>query len=111
LTTIFKAEKKEGLADLMITKSAEPQLLSAEQVPGIRFLPAGLSSEKSLHTMLKPTNVTTLLERYKGTDIVLVAGPATAYPETLSSWWRTYADVEARIIGFRFCLMKINKPV
>lgn len=77
LTTIFDAEKKEGLADLMITKSTEPQLLPVEQVPGIRFLPAGWSSEKTSHRLLNPTNVTTLFERLqKEADIVLVAGSA-----------------------------------
>jgi capsular polysaccharide biosynthesis protein len=77
LTTIFQAEKKEGLADLIVKKSTEPQLLLVEQVPGIRFLPVGLSSEKSSHTMLNPTNVTTLFEQLqKEADIVLVAGSA-----------------------------------
>jgi len=75
LTTIFKAEKKEGLADLLLTKSAEPQLLPVDQVPGIRFLPVGLSSEKSAHALLNPTNVATLLERLqKEADIVLITG-------------------------------------
>jgi capsular polysaccharide biosynthesis protein/Mrp family chromosome partitioning ATPase len=75
LTTLFKAEKKEGLADLVLTKSAEPQLLPVDQVPGIRFLPAGLSSEKGSHALLNPTNVDTLLERLQQeADIVLVAG-------------------------------------
>jgi capsular polysaccharide biosynthesis protein/Mrp family chromosome partitioning ATPase len=73
LTTMFKAEKKEGLADLLITQSAELPLLPIDQVPGIRFLPAGLSSEKNSHAQLNPTNVATLLERLqKEADIVLV---------------------------------------
>ena len=77
LTTMFNAERAEGLANLMVTNSGEPQLLSVEQVPGIRFLPAGLSSERSSHTMLNPTNVTTLLERLqKEADIVIVADSA-----------------------------------
>lgn len=77
LTTIFKAAKKEGLADLLITKSTEAHLLPLEQVPGIRFLPAGLSSEKSAHAMLNPTNVSTLVEQLqKEANIVLVAGSA-----------------------------------
>jgi capsular polysaccharide biosynthesis protein/Mrp family chromosome partitioning ATPase len=73
LTTIFKAEKKEGLADLLLTQSTELPLLAVDQVPGIQFLPAGLSSEKSSHAQLNPTNVATLLERLqKEADIVLV---------------------------------------
>jgi polysaccharide biosynthesis transport protein len=73
LTTMFKAEKKEGLADLLITQSGELPLLPVDQVPGIRFLPAGLSSEKSSHAQLNPTKVAALLERLrKEADIVLV---------------------------------------
>jgi Mrp family chromosome partitioning ATPase len=73
LTTIFKAEKKEGLADLLLTQSAELPLLPVDQVPGIQFLPAGLSSEKSSHAQLNPTNVSTLLRRLqKEADIVLL---------------------------------------
>jgi Mrp family chromosome partitioning ATPase len=73
LTTIFNAEKKEGLADLLLTQPTELPLLPVDQVPGIRFLPAGLSSDKSSYTRLNPTNVATLLERLqKEADIVLV---------------------------------------
>lgn len=73
LTTMFKAEKKEGLSDVLITQSADLPLLPVDQVPGIRFLPAGLSSEKSSHAQLNPTNVATLLERLqKEADIVLL---------------------------------------
>ena len=76
LTTMFKAEKKEGLADLLVTQSAELPLLPVDQVPGIRFLPAGLSSEKSSHAQLNPTKVAALLERLqKEADIVLVGSP------------------------------------
>jgi capsular exopolysaccharide synthesis family protein len=73
LTTMFNAEKKEGLADLLITQSAEPALLPVDRVPGIRFLPAGLSSEKSSHAQLNPIKMAKLLERLqKEADIVLV---------------------------------------
>ena len=75
LTTMFKAEQKEGWVDLLNTKSAKLPLLPVDQVPGIRFLPAGLSSEKNSHAQLNPTNVATLLERLqKEADIVLVGG-------------------------------------
>jgi capsular exopolysaccharide synthesis family protein len=77
LTTMFKGEKKEGLADLLITQSDELPLVPVDQVPDIRFLPAGLSSEKSSHAQLNPTNVATLLERLqKEADIVLVGSSA-----------------------------------
>jgi Mrp family chromosome partitioning ATPase len=73
LTTMFKAEKKEGLADQLVTQSAELPLLPIDQVPSIRFLPAGLSSNNSSHAQLNPTKMATLLERLqKEADIVLV---------------------------------------
>jgi capsular polysaccharide biosynthesis protein/Mrp family chromosome partitioning ATPase len=73
LTTLFKAEKKEGLADLLVTQAAELPLLPVDQVPGVRFLPAGLSSEKGSQAQLNPRNVATLLGRLqKEADIVLV---------------------------------------
>jgi capsular polysaccharide biosynthesis protein/Mrp family chromosome partitioning ATPase len=77
LTTMFKADKKEGLADLVMTKSTKPQLLAVEQVPGIQFLPAGLASERSSRAMLNSTKMAALLEGLqKEADIVLVAGSA-----------------------------------
>jgi capsular exopolysaccharide synthesis family protein len=86
LTTIFKADKKEGLADLVMTKSTRPQLLSVEQVSGIQFLPAGLISDKSSRAMLNSTKMANLLEGLqKEADIVLVAGSAISrFAETLS---------------------------
>ena len=86
LTTILEAEKNEGLADLVISKSAEPQLLKVEQVPGIRLLPAGLSSEKSSHAMLNSTKMAALLAQLqKEADIVLVAAsPISRFAESLT---------------------------
>lgn len=73
LTTMFKGEKKEGLADLLLSQSTELPLLPVDQVPGMQFLPAGLASEKSSHAQLNPTNVAALLKRLqKEADIVLV---------------------------------------
>jgi Mrp family chromosome partitioning ATPase len=78
LTTLFKVEKRqEGLADQLVTGSTEPQLLPIQQVPGIRLLPAGLSTEKNSYAMLNPTIVAALFDRLqKEADIVLVAGSA-----------------------------------
>jgi Mrp family chromosome partitioning ATPase len=86
LTTVFKAEKREGLVDLMMANSIEPQLLPVDQAPGIRFLPIGLSSEKSSHAMLNPTKLTALFEQLqKDADLVLVAGSAISrYAESLT---------------------------
>ncbi len=73
LTTMFKGEKKEGLADLLLTQSTELPLLPVDPVPGMQFLPAGIASEKSSHAQLNPTNVAALLKRLqKEADIVLV---------------------------------------
>ena len=80
LTTIFNAEKSEGLADLVPTKWTELQLMPVEQVPGIRFFPVGLALEKSSHAMLNATKVGTLFTGLqRDADIVLVAGPAISH--------------------------------
>jgi len=86
LTRLLEAEKNEGLADLVISKSAEPQLLKVEQVPGIRLLPVGLSSEKSSHAMLNSTKMAALFAQLqKEADIVLVAAsPISRFAETLT---------------------------
>lgn len=86
LTTIFEADKKEGLDGLMLTKSIKQQLLPVEKVPGIRFLPAGLSLETNPHAMLNSTKIARLLEEIKkGADIVLIAGsPISWFAESLT---------------------------
>lgn len=77
LTTVFQADKKEGLANLLGAKSSEPQFVAVESAPSICLLPAGFSSAKSSHTMLNPIRLTALFEQLKKeADIVLVAGPA-----------------------------------
>lgn len=108
LTTMFKAEKKEGLADLLVTQSAELPLLSVDQVPGIRLLPAGLSSEKSSHAQLNPAKVATLLERLQNeADVVLVGSSGlsrSAESLTLASQVNTtiltarYAEAHASVV-------------
>lgn len=86
LTTLFKADKKEGLADLILTNSIKPQLLPVEQVPGIQFLPVGISSEKSTRSMLNSAKMAALFEGLlKEGDIVLVAGSAISqFAESLT---------------------------
>ena len=108
LTTMFKAEKKEGLADLLVTQSAELPLLSVDQVPGLRLLPAGLSSEKSSHAQLNPAKVATLLERLQNeADVVLVGSSGlsrSAESLTLASQVNTtvltarYAEAHASVV-------------
>jgi capsular exopolysaccharide synthesis family protein len=86
LTNVFKADKKEGVAELVVTKSTNPQLLPVEQVSGLRFLPAGSSSEKSSRAMLNSSAIATLFEELqKEADIVLVAGsPISKFAESLT---------------------------
>ena len=108
LTTMFKAEKKEGLADLLVTQSAELPLLSVDQVPGLRLLPAGLSSEKSSHAQLNPAKVATLLERLQNeADVVLIGSSGlsrSAESLTLASQVNTtvltarYAEAHASVV-------------
>ena len=86
LTTLFSADKKEGVADMVVTNSTKPQLLSVEQVPDLRFLPAGMSSEKSSRAMLNSTKIAALFEGLKKeADIILVAGsPMSQFAESLA---------------------------
>jgi Mrp family chromosome partitioning ATPase len=108
LTTLFKAEKKEGLTDLLIAQSAELPLLPVDQVPGVRFLPAGLSSEKGSQAQLNPRNVATLLGRLqKEADIVLVGNSGlsrSAENLTLASQVNAtilvarYAEAHAKVV-------------
>jgi len=95
LTTMYKSDKKEGLADLVLTKMAKPLLLPVEQVPGIRFLPTGLSSEQSSRAMLNSTKIATLLEELqKEADIVLVAGsPISWFAESLTLASQVHATI------------------
>lgn len=78
LTAIFRTEKKqEGQADLVATGPNTPKLLPIQQVPGIRLLPAGSSTDKNSHAMLNTANVAALFDSLKKeADIVLVAGSA-----------------------------------
>jgi len=86
LSTIFEADKKEGLDGPVLTKSIKQQLLPVEKVPGIRFLPAGLSLETNSHEMLNSTKIARLLEEIKkGADIVLIVGsPISWFAESLT---------------------------
>jgi capsular exopolysaccharide synthesis family protein len=121
LTTIYKGDKKEGLADLVITKTTKPLLLPVEQVPGIRFLPTGLSSEKSSRAMLNSTKIATLLEGLqKDADIVLVvSSPISRFAESLTLASQVnavilvarYAEANSKIVNKvveNLRLMKIN---
>ena len=86
LTKTFKADNRDGLADAVITNTAKPHLVSIEQVPNIRFLPIGLTSEKGAEAMLNSTKIAQVVESVqKEADIVLVAGsPVSWFAESLS---------------------------
>ena len=75
LTKLFNAGSTAGLSDLLITNSPEIQLIPVNEVPGFRFLPAGLSSEKGSAAALNPTKIVNLVEELqREADIVLIAG-------------------------------------
>lgn len=86
LTTMFKAENKEGLAEYVVTSSTKPQLIAVEEVPGIRFLPAGLSAEEGPGALLSSAKTARLVEELqKEADIVLIAGaPLAWFAESLT---------------------------
>jgi capsular polysaccharide biosynthesis protein/Mrp family chromosome partitioning ATPase len=77
LTKMFKAGNREGLVDAITTDPATPNLVSIDEVPGVRFLSAGLSVEKGPDVLLHSTKIATLVDAIaKEADIVLVAGSA-----------------------------------
>ena len=86
LTNLFKADHNAGLSDLLIANSPELQLISVEQMPGVRFLPAGLSSEQGSAAALNSVKIVKLVEELqKEADIVLVAAaPISWSAETLT---------------------------
>jgi Mrp family chromosome partitioning ATPase/capsular polysaccharide biosynthesis protein len=87
LTKLFDADDKAGLSDLLASNSTKLQLLPVKDVPGIRFLPAGLSSEKDNGgAAVNFDQFTRVLEEIqKDADIVLVAGsPISWFAESLT---------------------------
>jgi capsular exopolysaccharide synthesis family protein len=86
LTTMFNAANKEGLADYAATSSTKPQLISVEEIPGIQFLPAGLSAEEGSGALLNPPKTARLLEELQEeADIVLIAAaPISWFAESLN---------------------------
>ncbi len=80
LTKLFKAENSAGLSDFLLTNSTKLQLLQVNEVPGVRLLPVGLSSEKSLGAALNSAKIIRLVhEIYKDADIVLIAGSSISW--------------------------------
>lgn len=80
LTKLFKAEGNAGLSDFLVTNSTKLQLMPVKEVPGVRFLPSGLSSEKSPGAVLNSAKMVKLVhEMYKEADIVLVAGSSISW--------------------------------
>jgi len=85
LTKLLMADGRAGLSDLLVTNSTKLQLLLKE-VPGVRLLSAGLSSEKGAGMVLNSEKIVRLLEEIqKDTDVVLVVGsPISWFAEGLT---------------------------
>lgn len=86
LTKIFKADNREGLTELLVSNSSRPQLVAVEDVPGIRFLPAGVASERGSSAMLNAAKISALIKDVQNdADLVLVAGsPISWFAESLT---------------------------
>jgi polysaccharide biosynthesis transport protein len=86
LTKMFRAENKDGLTEHLVSGSVKPPLISVEDIPGIRFLPAGLSVDKGTGGMLDSAKIARLIaEVQKDADLVLVAGsPISWFAESLT---------------------------
>lgn len=100
LTKIFKAENREGVSDILVGDLEKLQFLPVDEVSGMRFLPAGLSLEKSSGARLNSTKIAKLVEEVqKEGEIVLVAGsPISWFAETLT----LASQVDAAILIARY---------
>jgi capsular polysaccharide biosynthesis protein/Mrp family chromosome partitioning ATPase len=80
LTRIFKAENKEGLSDIMAADEINPKTISVDEIPGVRLLPVGLSTEKGSSVLLNSAKFNKLLEALKrDADIILLAGSSVPW--------------------------------
>lgn len=80
LTKLFKAEGSAGLSDFLVTNLTKLQFVLLKEVPGIRLLPIGMSSEKGSGAVLNSAKIVKLFhEIYKEADIVLVAGSSISW--------------------------------
>jgi capsular exopolysaccharide synthesis family protein len=86
LTKLFEADKKEGLSDVLVESSIQPQFVSLQDFSNVRYLPAGLSTDKASVRIQNPEKITLLLEELqKEVDIVLIAGsPISWFAESLA---------------------------
>jgi capsular exopolysaccharide synthesis family protein len=86
LTKIFKADNREGLSELLVSNSLQPQLVAVDEVPGIRFLPSGTGSDRGSSAMLNASKISALIKDVqKDADLVLVAGsPISWFAESLT---------------------------
>jgi capsular polysaccharide biosynthesis protein/Mrp family chromosome partitioning ATPase len=75
LTKIFKADGKKGLSDYMTGEEMDPNVVPVDEIHGIRFVPAGLSTGKGSSSLLNSVKLSQLLEALKkDADIILLAG-------------------------------------
>lgn len=86
LSRAFQATDTEGFIDAAITNAAKPHLVTIDEVPGLRFLPVGLASDKSSSVILNSSRIAKLFDALqKDTDILLIAGsPILWFSESLS---------------------------
>lgn len=100
LTKMFRADNREGLADYLVASNSKTQVVSVEEVPGLRFLPAGSSSERGSGGMLNSVKMAELVETVqKEADIVLIAGsPISWFAESLT----LASQVNATILVVRY---------
>jgi capsular exopolysaccharide synthesis family protein len=100
LTRMFRADTREGLADYLVASHSKTQLVSVDEVPGFRLLPAGSSPERGSGGMLNAVKMAELVETaQKEADIVLIAGsPISWFAETLT----LASQVNATILVVRY---------
>ena len=86
LTMLFNANDRSGLSDFLVTNSTNLQLVPVKEIPNVRFLSAGLSSERGSSAILNSARIDKLIaELQKEADIVLVAGSSISwFAETLT---------------------------
>jgi capsular exopolysaccharide synthesis family protein len=86
LTELFNAYNNPGLVDVLADNQSKLQLTQVKDVPGLRLLPAGLSSKINSDIVLNSAKIAKQIEELKrDADIVLVASsPISWFAEGLT---------------------------
>jgi capsular polysaccharide biosynthesis protein/Mrp family chromosome partitioning ATPase len=95
LSRAFQATDTEGFIDAAVANTAKPHLVAIDEVPGLRFLPVGVASEKSSSVMLNSSRIAKLFDALQqDTDILLIAGaPILWFSESLALASRSNAVI------------------